>query len=415
MAVSIALVLLGGPATAGAVDWTEVDLGIHEFGHLAVPDDIVAIAGPTEVGFENPQEGSSNGPWSFDVAADGSIWLLDQFNYRVLEWEPGRPDAASLTVPLPQEVIRIAADMAIGPNGTIYLSFVPVTPPDDREMLMVIALSATGNLLWTTPTDIQYFNSRLRMAPDGSVYWEGALDTDDSVVSGLWTPVTSPDGEPLSLDEQRAGSGRYQPLSDDLRFEAEEAGEGAEHEWDFTLIDQNDGVVGAWRVTSEDELGGTVDEPGTAGGDPIVTLGIARQSADDYLYEYVAIRLPVGGGSPEEISLDPNAAWSDVPVTGLRVGPDGALYQLRSDIETGVTIAKYTLGSLTEPTPEPSPSTTAPPEPTGAPTTAPPVAAPMAPASSRSMVPWILGALMALVVVGGGGGLLLWRRAARSR
>jgi hypothetical protein len=52
----------------------------------------VAKAGPNEVGWESPPPGADGvtfGPWSFDVARDGSIWLLDEVNERLLVWQPG--------------------------------------------------------------------------------------------------------------------------------------------------------------------------------------------------------------------------------------------------------------------------------------------------------------------------------------
>jgi hypothetical protein len=42
--------------------------------------------------------------------------------------------------------------------------------------------------------------------------------------------------------------------------------------------------------------------------------------------------------------------WGSEHITGLRVGPDGQLYQLRSDRTTGVSIARYSLAP-TKPTP----------------------------------------------------------------
>jgi hypothetical protein len=263
------------PALAATVAYTPVPLGTHEFGHLAHPDAIVAVAGADDVGWENPPEGNAFGPWSFDVAADGSVFLLDNNNNRLLLWERGRPGRIARTVPLPQDEIRGAADLAVGTDGTIYLSYLPQSPPDDRKRLRVCALSPTGKLLWTAPTDILYLNDRLRTVPDGSVYWEGTYDSKEPP-NGWWTPVTTPDGDPLSLARQRAGSTPYQPMPDGLRFEAADVGEGPSHQWRFTLFDGHDQVAGAWRVTSEDDLGGTVDEPGMVDGDPVVTVDVAR-------------------------------------------------------------------------------------------------------------------------------------------
>src|SRR5437762_569523 len=115
----------GGAVLPASADTTLVRLGKHEFGRLAQPEAVVARAGADEVGFEDLQEGPSNGPWSFDVAPDGSVWLLDQFNSRLLQWEQGRPDQPARTVPLPKKLVRIAVDIAAASDGTIYVSYQP--------------------------------------------------------------------------------------------------------------------------------------------------------------------------------------------------------------------------------------------------------------------------------------------------
>jgi hypothetical protein len=409
-----------GPALAATVDPTTVPLGTHRFGHLAHPDAIVATVGADGVGWDNPPEGSANGPWSFDVAADGSVFLLDQNNDRLLAWDPGQPDAPARAVPLPRDEIRVAADLAIGNDGTIYLSYLPTNPPDNRKTLMVCALTPAGKLLWTAPTDIAYLNARLRTVPDGSVYWEGTYDAKHPP-NGWWTPVTSPEGAPLSLARQRAGATQYQPMPGGLRFEEAEVGEGSAHHWNLTLTDRNDRVVGDWRVTSDDDLGGTIDEPGMVEGHPVVVLEVARQTQDDFLYEYVAVRLPGDGETVKQLSLDPRAVWGDVPVTGLRVGPNGSLYQLRSDIDTGVTVARYALAAPATPPPSSTPPSSPTPTVTR-PTVTPPTATtptvaspdgtePASPTVSSSKTGWIVGgSLVALSVVGLVIWLWYWRR-----
>jgi len=417
LALALTVLFVGGFGripSARATNWTTVDLGTHRFGHLTRPEAIVARVGADGVAFDDPGEDIGVGPWSFDIATDGSAWLLDQGNSRLLVRDPGKPEGPARTVPLPQGEIHIAADLALGANGTIYVSYVP-TSPGPRKTLKVCALSPTGTVLWTTATDIQYINSRLREAPDGSVYWEGPTDTPDGVRTGFWTPVSSPEGHPLSLSQQRAGSTPYQPMPGGLRFEEVEVGEGAGHEWDFTLLDPSGHEAGAWRMTSEDDLGGTIDEPAMAHGLPIVTVDVARQTPNDYLYEYVALPLPVGGGEPTEISLDPHAVWGDTPVTGVRVGPDGDLYQLRTDIDTGVSIARYSFVQST-PTPasssggraSPTPSVATSPSasPSGTETQASsaaafPTNALATPTASRSARSWILPAAVIAVALAG--------------
>jgi hypothetical protein len=411
-------------AAAADIDWTDVDLGTHRFDHLTKPDAIVAQAGPDEVGFEQPEEGPGDGPWSFDVTPDGTVWMLDQIGQQILVWDPGQPDAPARSVPLPQEEMATAADMAVGVDGTAYLSYLPLNPPDDSENLRVAAVSSTGEVLWTEATDISVLNSRLRTAPDGSIYWEGTTEIDGKDTSGLWTPLTTPDGEALSIDEQRAGSSAYQPMPGDLRFEAVELGEEGSYEWDFTLLDETDQVVGAWRITSGDELGGTIDEPGMVDGDPIVVLGVARQTDDEYLYEFVALRLPVGGGDVDQISLDPHAVFGDIDVAdGLRVGPDGALYELRSDIETGASVARYSIGALSTPSPSPSPSPSSTPSSPASPTSsattpsASPSALPTSPAvptlasepESGSSAVWVVVGVLLVAALAGAGSWFVYR------
>jgi hypothetical protein len=425
LAFASAIVAVGGiglPAAKGTT-FAIVDLGRHRFGHLTPPDGIVARVGADGVGFEQPGEGPDESPWSFDVAPDGSIWLLDQFDDRLLEWEPGHPDEPSRTVPLPKDEIGIAADLAVG-AGAIYLSYVPAHPSTGETTLRVCALDRSGRLLWTTETGITIFNSRLRIVPDGSVYWEGTVEEGDRATPGTWTPVTSSSGTPLSPSQQRARGSPYQPMPGDLRFEATETGEvGNGHEWRFELSDADGAVRNAWRIVSDDDLGGTVDEPGSSNGHTVVTVEVARQTPDDYLYEYVVLTLSPGGEGGPEVSLDPHAVYGDVPVTGTRVGPDGALYQLRTDIRTGVRITRFSLGATTSsPSSTPStdvpmarataatPSTEHPAHPTPAASTRRAIGAP-ADTSSR---PWLLPALLvAVCALGLSAWLLWWRRAGR--
>ena len=103
LAAGLALVLAAGvqPAAATASVPPPVALGIQRFGHLRPPDAIVARARPEEVGFSAPPEGAdgvSYRPWSFDVAQDGSVWLLDE-----LTSSHGlKPCDSRFTLPLPQ-------------------------------------------------------------------------------------------------------------------------------------------------------------------------------------------------------------------------------------------------------------------------------------------------------------------------
>jgi hypothetical protein len=103
LAAGLTLVLAAGvqPAAATTSVPPPVALGSHRFGHLHPPEAVVARADPEVVGFSSPPEGAdgvSYGPWSFDVAPDGSIWLLDE-----LTSSHGlKPCDSRFTLPLPQ-------------------------------------------------------------------------------------------------------------------------------------------------------------------------------------------------------------------------------------------------------------------------------------------------------------------------
>src|SRR4051794_31861968 len=89
--VGLAILLAGitlATAAASPIKWVSVPLGTHQFGHLRAPGEIVARAGPSEVGFKNGHgcgctDGPA-GPVSFDVSRNGSIWVFDILNHRLL-------------------------------------------------------------------------------------------------------------------------------------------------------------------------------------------------------------------------------------------------------------------------------------------------------------------------------------------
>jgi hypothetical protein len=110
--------------------------------------------------------------------------------------------------------------------------------------------------------------------------------------------------------------------------------------------------------------------------------------------------------------------WGDSPTTGIRVGPDGHLYRLRSSRTAGVSIARYSLDPAQPDPPAPNPPTPTPPGPTptgppidhidipAPPVTTPP-AQPATPAASRSIIgpwlPWLAGAAASTLA-----GLVMW-------
>ena len=393
------------PAAAATVSPSLVRLGTHTFGHLRPPDAIVAHAGPNDVGLSLPpsgQEGVPIGPWSFDVARDGSIWLLDEVNRRLLVWQPGQPDRPARTVQLPQDPLELIHDFAVAPNGTIYATYV-LPPGPGPKTLRLFALTPTGQVRWTAPTIIDIANDPLRIGPDGTVY--AVLYRPGGI---WWAPVATPAGQPVPLAEQARRTSRYQPLPGGLRLGG--AGLSA-HEQRFTLTNQAGQVVRAWRVISQTDLGATIGTPALVGGDPVVVLEVTQPPTAKHLYEYLVLRLAPAGGTRVRFALAPDlfAVFGDLPITAVRVGPDGQLYRLRSDRTTGVSIARSSL----DPAPPAPPATTpAPVTPavTAPPVTQPPVTQPPVPAPAVTLPPsqpatpaaakpahwWIIPGLVAL-------------------
>ena len=98
-------------------DAAEVALGVHAFGRDRAPDErVVAAAWGSEVGeagLAGSRELGFVGPSSFDVAADGSVAVLDQVNDRVERWSRAGVKATSV------EVSGGLADFALEPDGTM--------------------------------------------------------------------------------------------------------------------------------------------------------------------------------------------------------------------------------------------------------------------------------------------------------
>src|SRR6266566_1890857 len=323
-----------GTAAASPIKWVAVPLGTHQFGHLRAPDAIVAKAGPNEVGFKMNGRGCGctdgpAGPVSFDVARNGSIWVFDVLNHRLLVWQPGHPAHPS-TISLKGLDVR---DFALGRDGTIYLNAVYAEPPAGDSGANLWALSPNGRLQWRAKAKL---GDALRVGPNGVLYLVAAT-------SGAWTPLTTSTGRPLSLLAQRRQTLRFEPLAGGMHLIATQLGV---HEVHFALVDRGGKVVRAWRVTSGTQiaLAPTALTPAIVGGQLIVQLDVSRQTGA--LSEHMILRLGQSGSIGKRFSLAANAVCcydGTGASTPLRVASDGRLYQLRTDPKTGARVARYSL------------------------------------------------------------------------
>jgi hypothetical protein len=314
----------------------DVSLGTHRFGHPRAPGSIVAHAGPKQVGLSccaDPPGG--DGPSSFDIARDGSIWVLDRLNERLLVW-PGRTSGAARSIQLPKGLE--ADDLALGADGTVY---VRATDTGDlsraRDKSHLYALTGAGKVRWTAPRPLGIPTDQLQMGPDGVLYAALACGETCAPFGGnvAWMPLTTPTGRPLSLTERALRASPFEPLPGGLRLVSELSYTVAR----FALIDHDDQVVRAWRVTSRTQLGGMRAAPALAGGELVVPLDVSAGAQ----WEQVVLQLDASGGT--QLSLAGRTVLGGGLLSPLRIGRDGRLYQLRTDIRTGVTIAAYSLGS----------------------------------------------------------------------
>jgi hypothetical protein len=277
-----------------------------------------------------------DGPSSFDVARDGSIWVLDKLHHRLLVWRPGLPSRPLRSIGLPRRLD--ADDFALGLHATIYVRAADradLSRAKDKSHLY--ALTAAGHVRWQSPRPIGIPTAQLQMGPGAVLYAAQACGQRCAPFdgNGSWIPLTTPAGAPLSFAKRVLGTSPFEPLPGGLRLVSELSYTVAR----FALIDRNDRVVRAWRLTSRSRLGGVRAAPALAGPNLVVPLDVSAGSR----WEQVILRLGSAGGS--QFALAGPSVLGGNLVSPLRLGSDGRLYQLRTSAKTGTTVAAYALGS----------------------------------------------------------------------
>jgi len=215
---------------------TEIALGAHVFGHDRAPDTRVVAAawgsGVGEAGLAGSRELGFVGPSSFDVAADGTVALLDQVNGRVQRWTPAGIKATNV------EVSGGLADFALEPGGVL-----DVLEPPSRTTPAPVLRSFRGD---GTPRWAQRLSDRtwakLAAGPTGPVVQQQP--------SEQWLPV-SEHGAALARAEQ-AGDGRPgRPFAGGREVVVERVGVG-----ELRLAElSGDVALRSWRITSTTPLG----------------------------------------------------------------------------------------------------------------------------------------------------------------
>jgi hypothetical protein len=192
-----------------------------------------------------------------------------------------------------------------------------------------------------------YAQLPLRFGPDGTLYCGvNTIAFSDASPKFGWMPVVDARGRALSTAEQRRRIlWGFAPLAGARRLVTETYlpphAEGGPHEGRVAIVDARGHVVAAWRILSRTEMtlgGPPFFTPELVGGDPVVDVEVARPGT----IERVVLRL-TRRGTRVRFSL-PYLAYGDDAYADLRIGPDGALYQLAASPAAGVRILRYGLG-----------------------------------------------------------------------
>ena len=210
----------------------DVRLGAHLFEAAHKADSRVARAvwgtQAGEVGLEQGRNLTPIGGSAFDVDRNGTVYVLDEANHRLLRW----PKGAGAPTDLPLSINGTLADMSVDGEGTIHV--LETTNGQGRAPLLRL-FDRNGAARGTT--EVGERASQVRIGPAGPIVLQHP--------SGQWMAAVI-DGRPLTpSDQKRSGrAGRSFPGGSEVVVLR------SGNEIRAALVDAS-GVRRAWRVTSE--------------------------------------------------------------------------------------------------------------------------------------------------------------------
>jgi hypothetical protein len=217
-------------------DATEVSLNVHIFGNERSPDERVVAAhwgsDVGEAGLAGSRDLGFSGPSSFDVAADGTVAVLDQVNGRVERWSHRGVQAANV------RVNGGLADFALEPGGSMDV----LEPPNRMTPAPVLrSFREDGSARWTQRLSDRTW-AKLAVGPAGPIVQQQP--------SEQWLPVAEHGaalGRPAQAERGRPG----RPLANGRELLVERVGAG-----ELRLAELEGNTVGrSWRITSATPLG----------------------------------------------------------------------------------------------------------------------------------------------------------------
>jgi hypothetical protein len=108
----------------------------------------------------------------------------------------------------------------------------------------------------------------------------------------------------------------------------------------FALIDRAGRIVRAWSVTSRTRMSALAAGPALVAGDLVLPLEVsARQH-----WEKLVLRIGRDGRIRTRLTLADRPLLGEVNLFApLRVSSDGNLFQLRTNLDAGASVARYAL------------------------------------------------------------------------
>jgi hypothetical protein len=271
-------------------------------------------SGTGEVGLEDTgTDVTPIGGTSFDVGQDGTVYVLDEANRRMLRWKNGVAAAAEKVA---LDINGTMADLSVGDDGAIHV--LEGAHADERRTLLT---TFTPNGKANATTEVADRASQVRIGPAGPIVLQST--------SGEWSSVTN-GGNALTPEAQSLSGRSGRPFGGDREVVVLRTG----NEIRVALIGPGSRRR-SWRVTSPT---------------PLAEVQLAEPIADrvvvvarTYTDQASAFLVLVLGskGIERQFSLDP-ADWAETaPLSRFRLR-GSSLYRLGSTAD-GLFVDRFDL------------------------------------------------------------------------
>lgn len=319
----LGLAVAGAGSVALTQDARAPKAALHARMHAVGPETLVTVpwgAGSSELGRVDGDEAASEGPMSFDVADDGTVWFLDQTRFRLAQFDA--KGVLLREVPIAADTFQ---DFEVWSDGSVVLL-------DRLARRLVVVLDPEGRVVRSVPVEGPGI-------PDGG---------------GVTALLTDGDGVWLEFDHTE----RVRVLDEGLQPCKRESVRGRAFRPGAELLAARDRQGGA-SIWMEDRLNGTTSVQKSVAVSHDIARIVWLQTDDTGDVHAVFHLLDFDPRDPtrvvhEEVfgvrydeHLRPRDTWSSPWVIRrweqfreIRVGAGGTVYQMGFD-DSGVTVVRW--------------------------------------------------------------------------